>query len=186
MTQQDISLLYHRYQFLGHEFLTWLWYRMDTEKDSRTGGAAADGEDAPLGLTLGNRMVLENRSREGVVESITIRGDDAGLEEGLLALRKGAYVTEMNLQVQIGEQQWRLTLKGESLMVGGLKTPQTAKVEQQQDISGAVIEKLFLCEIALQRIDELFGLFTRIRLSPLWDQTETPSMRNWIEKTATQ
>jgi hypothetical protein len=180
MAQQDISLLYQRYQFIGWEFLTWLWYRMRTDGSE----VAAASDEEPLGLALGNRMVLENRSREGTVETITIRGDDAGLEEGLLALRKGAYVTEMNLQIELGEQLWRLTIKGENLSVGGLKTPPTAKVEALQEIEGAVLEKLFLIDMVLQRLDSLFAKFIKLRISPAWEHVEAPAIRQWVENSA--
>jgi len=43
------------------------------------------------------------------VETVTIKGDDAGLEEGLLALRKGAVVSEINLAYKSGEQEWSFT-----------------------------------------------------------------------------
>ena len=104
----DVAVSYNRYKFLGHEFLTWLWFLM--EKDP----SALKGLEPDLvSLEVGNRIVLENKIN-GSVESITIEGDDAGLEEGILALRKGAVVTEMNLHYQSGELKWQFTLKGES------------------------------------------------------------------------
>jgi len=30
----DVSVAYNRYKFLGHEFLTWLWFMIETDKDT--------------------------------------------------------------------------------------------------------------------------------------------------------
>ncbi len=79
----DVAIAYNRYRFLGNEFLTWLWYTLENHSSQLV------EIDADLSaLEIGNRMVLENRRNEGL-ETITIKGDDAGLEEGLLALKKG-------------------------------------------------------------------------------------------------
>ena len=73
----DVAIAYNRYRFLGNEFLTWLWYTLENHS------AQLSEIDADLSaLQIGNRMVVENRRNEGL-ETITIKGDDAGLEEGL-------------------------------------------------------------------------------------------------------
>ena len=90
----DISVAYNRYKFLGDEFLTWLWFSMEKDHDRWSAP-----ENEPFSIDIGNRIVLENRINEAV-ESITIKGDDAGLEEGILSLKKGCSGngTEFNLQ----------------------------------------------------------------------------------------
>ncbi len=88
--------------FLGHEFLTWLWFVVENDHEK-----IEKLDLDPVYLETGNRIVLENR-REGTVESITIKGDDAGLEEGVMALSKGASVKEINLSCKIGEQEWQV------------------------------------------------------------------------------
>ena len=105
----DIAVSYNRYKFIGYEFLTWLWFTI--EKNSQH-----------INITIGNRIVLENRSQSSL-EKITITGDDAGLEEGILSLRKGALVTELNLIYQEDDNKWQFSLKGESLSISGFKLP---------------------------------------------------------------
>ena len=87
----DVAVAYNRYRFLGNEFMTWLWFMIDTRQDQLS--KFADGLTA---LEVGNRIDLENRQDEKV-ERVTIRGDDADLKEGYLALKKGALVTDINL-----------------------------------------------------------------------------------------
>jgi hypothetical protein len=170
----DVSVSYNRYKFLGEEFLTWLWFVIEED-------AALLSELEPDGahLTIGNRIVLENR-HQNTVESITIKGDDAGLEEGVISLKKGAVVTEMNLSYTSGENQWVFNLKGESLSFSGLKPPETALIDRKEDIEGAVLEKIFLFDKIIHFIDAVFGQFIRLRISNAWQEKVVPRMRAWI------
>jgi hypothetical protein len=115
----DVAVAYNRYKFIGNEFLTWLWFTIET--NHRFFNTL---DETITSLNLGNRMVLEN-SINDASEIITIKGDDAGLEEGLLSLRKGAVVVEMNISYKTENQEWKFTLKGESLSFSGLKVPET-------------------------------------------------------------
>jgi len=170
----DVSVSYNRYKFIGYEFLTWLWFIIENEPERLP--AAAQNIDS---LTIGNRMVIEKRRKEDVLEAITIKGDDAGLEEGVLALRKGAVVTEMNLVQTMGEHVWSFNLKGESLNISSLKTPPVAPVENGDDMEGAVIEKTYLYEQVLTFIHNLFKIFIKNRVSDSWPKTVN-HMKKWI------
>jgi len=174
----DASVAYNRYKFLGHEFLTWLWYMIEMDKEKLM-DPSAELED----MFIGNRVVLENSSHNRD-EVITIKGDGAGLEEGVIALQKGAKVTEINLVVRAGENEWRFNLKGESLNLSSLKTPETARVEQAEDVEGAVLEKIYLYEKAVDLTGHLYRLFIHSRLSPEWDQTVVKNISRWISRTA--
>lgn len=81
----DVAVSYNRFKFLGHEFLTWLWYSIENEPD-----ILKNSENESVSLEIGNRIVLENRIGDSM-ETITIKGDDAGLEEGMLSLEKGLW-----------------------------------------------------------------------------------------------
>jgi hypothetical protein len=128
-------------------------------------------------------MVLENRHSEGL-ETITIKGDDAGLEEGLLALKKGALVTEMNLIYRSGDNTWQFNLKGESLNISSFKTPETGGTETKEDIEGAVLEKIFLYEKVILFIESAYRHFVRLRISENWKKNIITQMRQWIYKTS--
>ena len=170
----DVSVSYNRYRFLGNEFLTWLWFVI--EKDQ---GKITRPEQEMVSLEIGNRIVLEN-DRKDAVESITIKGDDAGLEEGILALRKGAVVTELNLFYKVGDQAWHFTIKGESLNMASLKVPDTGGIESRKDLEGAVIEKAYLYNEAIRLVDNLFKEFIKGRVSDDWNSKIVPLVRQWI------
>ena len=75
----DVAVAYNRYKFLGEEFLTWLWYGI--EKDQNL---FKNFDQGFVALEVGNRIVFENRRKESAAR-ITIQGEGAGLEEGVLA-----------------------------------------------------------------------------------------------------
>jgi len=170
----DVSVSYNRYRFLGYEFLTWLWFVIEKDQGKITGP-----EQKMVSLEIGNRIVLEN-DRKDAVESITIKGDDAGLEEGILALRKGAVVTELNLFYKVGDQAWHFTIKGESLNMASLKVPDTGGIESRKDLEGAVIEKAYLYNEAIRLVDNLFKEFIKGRVSDDWNTKIVPLVRQWI------
>jgi hypothetical protein len=172
----DVAIAYNRYRFLGNEFLTWLWYMLENRS------AQLVEIDADLSsLEIGNRMVLENGRSEGL-ETITIKGDDAGLEEGLLALKKGALVTEMNLIYRSGDNTWQFNLKGESLNISSFKTPETAVTQTKEDIEGAVLEKIYLYEKLIVFVEGVFRHFVRLRVSEEWDKNVITQLKQWINK----
>jgi hypothetical protein len=167
---RDISVSYNRYKFLGNEFLTWIWFQSEKNSDEMLEG---------LSIEIGNRIVIENRIKDAV-ESVIIKGDEAGLEEGILALRKGAVVTEINLVLKETDQEWRFTLKGESLGFSGLKTPETGAAGNGDDREGALLEKAFLYQKAAETVDNLFIRFVRLRLSTEWEEATVPLLTKWI------
>ena len=127
-------------------------------------------------------MVLENRWSNGV-ETITIKGDSAGLEEAKLALSKGAAVTDINLIYKSGDLQWHFSLKGESLSFSGLKLPETGSIEESDELEATVIDKIYLYEKPFTFIDQLYRLFVQLRLSNRWKQTVS-EMKKWVQNTS--
>ncbi len=171
----DVSVSYHRFRFLGGEFLTWLWYAIENGDGRLPAGSTEQGA-----LAVGNRMVLENHSHEAP-EVVTIKGDDAGLEEARMALRKGALVVEMNLLYRDGDQEWRFNLKGESLAITNLKPPETGAVTSPEETEGALLERVYLCERVTDLLDALYRHFIHIRVSDAWKTETVPVLKQWIQ-----
>ena len=170
----DVAVAYNRYKFLGEEFLTWLWFVIDQNP------AILRKTDPDLtSLEIGNRMVLLKRHKKAV-EKITVRGENAGLEEAMLALQKGALVAELNLVYRSAELKWQFTLKGESLNLSSVKTPKIAPPQGPEDMEGLVLEKIFLYDKILQFLEKLYKTFIKIRLSTHWHNRETSLMKKWF------
>ena len=124
-------------------------------------------------------MVLEN-TKNHAKETVAIKGDDANLEEGRLALKKGAVVTELHLAYKADSQNWQFSIKGESLNISNLKLPETGPMESQDEIEGLVLEKIYLVEQIVSSFNTLFACFVKLRLSPDWINQIKPQMNKWV------
>lgn len=169
----DIAVAYNRYKFLGNEFLTWLWFMIETDQKQ-----LRRYDPDLVSLNIGSRLVLEN-THNNAKETVTIKGEDANLEEGLLALTKGAVVTEMHLSYKTGAQHWQFGFKGESLNISNLKLPETGPVETPEDLEGVVIEKAYLVEKVIEFINTLFSHFVKLRVSNNWRNQTVSQIRKW-------
>jgi len=171
----DISIAYNRYKYLGHEFLTWLWFMIENEPEK----IKAEGNRSVL-LDMGSRLVLENSRREAI-ETITIKGNESELEEGRLAVSNGAVVTEMSLLCRLNDRLWTFTLKGESLDLSGLKIPENEKSENADDLEGTILLRMASYEAIIDFIHRLFKQFLKLRVSDQWTKKTVPGIREWAE-----
>jgi hypothetical protein len=170
----DVAVAYNRYKYLGNEFLTWLWFMIETDKP-----ALSFPDSETTDLSIGGRIVLEN-SRHNRDETITIKGDGAGLEEGVIALQKGAVVTEVALVAKTPELEWRFSVKGESLSITSLKPPEKPVEERSEDLEEKVLARMEHVELAASLLDHLFRQFVHVRVGPQWEKSLVPAMRKWI------
>jgi hypothetical protein len=131
-------------------------------------------------VAVGNRIVVENRFGDST-EIVTIKGNDAGLEEAYLALKKGALITEMNLLCTMEDYQWQFSIKGESLNISSLKTPETAVTENRQDLESAVLEKIYLVQKVTNLLEGLYATFIKKRITDDWTKVTVPEMIQWIQ-----
>jgi hypothetical protein len=171
----DVAIAYRHYQFLGNEFLTWLWFMIETDQNQ-----LRQYDPDLVSLNIGSRLVLEN-TRNNNKETVTIKGDDANLEEGLVALKKGAVVTEMHLSYKAVGQHWLFSLKGESLNISNLKLPETGPVETPDDIEGVVLEKIYLLEKVIGLVNHLFSHFVKLRVSDAWRNQTVSQIHKWAK-----
>lgn len=173
----DVAVAYNRYKFLGDEFLTWLWFIIEQDQHILK---KVDSE--LVSLEVGNRIVLENHKKESG-ERITIKGDSASLEEAILALKKGAMVSELNLTYTSGDLKWQFTLKGESLNISSLKTPHVGLPQTNEDIEGVVLEKTYLYERIVRLLENLYAYFIKVRVSNNWQNKVVPRIHKWLTST---
>lgn len=173
----DIATAYNKYSFLGNEFLTWIWFLIEQDQDI----AAIIESQEPVCLEVGNSIVLENNLGDKSKEKITIKGDKAGLEEGTTALKKGAFVTELNLLCKMGsEEEYKFTIKGESFNITGLKTPVGQTSKSEDELEGMILEKTFLLLKVTGVIDTLFLKYIEKRISDDWKTKGLQEINNWI------
>jgi len=170
----DVVVSYNRYKFLGHEFLTWLWFVIENEQSS-----IKQSLPQPALIQIGNRIKLENHRNKNL-ETITIKGDEAGLEEGILALRKGALVTELNIIYETKNIVSQFNIRGESLNIGNLKTQIDGPLEKKEDIEERVLEKADQYNEAIQLVENLYKNFIRLRVLIDWEKKTAIKIKHWI------
>jgi len=167
----DASISYYRYAFLGCEFLTWVWFSIST---SSINNILKKGDS----LEIGKKIVLERKFNDSI-EKITIKGKDADLEEGMVSLKKGAIVKEINLLYTSAEKEWFFTITGENLNLLNIKTPDIGFIETKNDVEGITIEKIYLFNVICFLIDDLYKYFIKIRVSDKWKPVVS-DIREWI------
>ena len=168
----DVSLTYYRYGFLGDEFLTWLWFYIVNNDQDKLFDNKKDF------LEIGSKVVLERKANDAV-EKVIIKGKDAGLEEGIISLKKGAVVKELNLLYKKEDKVWSFTVTGENMGLSNLKTPDIGFIESKKDVDGVVIEKIFLYDSIYILIDSLYKKFLKLRVSAGWIEVVS-DMNKWI------
>ena len=171
----DLSVAYSRYRFLGDEFLTWLWYLIETNQD-----AFRSADPDCTALEIGNRVALENRKGKSI-ERITIKGDDAGLEEGKLALKKGALVTELAMVFKTGNHEWQFSIKGESLNVSNLRAPGPTLPQSPEEMEPFLLDNNQQFYKIIDFIDKIYKFFIRERISKIWSSKTTPALKKWVK-----
>ncbi|MDO9515047.1 MAG: recombination-associated protein RdgC [Syntrophales bacterium] len=157
----------------GREFLTWLWFKSEERGGSVMIPGTGDAEVIFL-----QKIVLESGEGE-YSETVACRGLHADLEEGKSALRKGKKVTEARIQVGAGNDRFEFTFKADTFSFQSLRLPVPTDVDEE-DRDGKILERIYLTEVAMKTMEQLFALFLEKRLSPEWESGELPLMKKWL------
>jgi hypothetical protein len=157
--------------FLGNEYLLWLWYQLDDESDTI---ALADGSQAALMLT--RTLVLE--CPRGQTGRETINSDaPTRLPESRRALQSGKLPRKTGLTVSRHDQQYELTLSAESLAVSGARLPAPEATEERARLEERVTQLRHL----LETLDLLYDAFAAKRASDAWNK-ELARMQKWLKR----
>lgn len=173
----DIATAYNKFQFLGYEFLLWLWYTSEKEPEviSRVAGVNRSVE-----VTVGNSITIEIQGG-GYPERITIKGEDAGFEEAFLAINKGGSIVQINLVFKIENEEFRFTLNGDDFSVRNLKCPPSeTSPSTEYEIEGAILEKWFLNSEVFGCLDSLYDHFITIRLTDELRKDLVSKIGQWV------
>lgn len=173
----DIAVAYNKYKFIGYEFLTWIWYL--TENDYSL--IETTCPEIKM-FFIDNKIVIENFKEESS-EKITINGDNANLDEGALALRKGSLVTEMKIQLKTSEDKdFKFTIKGESLDISGFGILKHKFSDSPDEVEASVIEKTYFIQVLTSIVDKLFAKYVNLRISDTWKNQELTKLSQWVNQ----
>ena len=161
---------------LGQEFLTWLWFRSETQPMG-----FKDKEGVPFSMNLEQRIVVQGGEGDSL-ETASVSGSLSQLREVRLGLRTGKKVTRALVRFEREELAWQTTIKAEDFSLGSFKTPKVER-EEDDDPDAAFLEKMYLMELCLGLFDACYKQFLDIRLSSLWDK-EVQDMSAWMSQQA--
>lgn len=158
---------------LGQEFLTWLWYRSDSNPQAFT-----DTDGTPFSVSLEQRITVEGGQGEER-ETTAVSGALSPLREARVGLATGKKVTRALLLVSKEEMNFSVTLKAESFAMGSMKTPKVEKPEEDDDPDAVFLEKIFLMETGVRLLDCLYKSFLEIRLDEEAWAKEVANIHSW-------
>jgi hypothetical protein len=157
--------------FLGNEFLLWLWFVLETAGDT-----IRLGDESNVAVMLGRSLVLDC-PRE-VSGNETIRSDaPTKLPEARRAIQAGKLPRQTGMILVRHDQQYELTLQAETFAVSGAKLP---TIDEKDDRIRRE-ERIGQIRHLIETVDLLFDAFLKRRLTTDWPQ-ELRSMQRWLER----
>lgn len=157
--------------FLGNEFLAWLWFVVEERGDSLK--LRDDSEAAVLPVRT---LTLECPAGETGKETITSDAPTR-LPEARRALQSGKLPRKMGFIVSRHDQQYEFTLSAETLAVSGLKLP--APEGDNERVRDE--ERIGYLRDFLETLDLMFDAFLAVRAADGWT-AELDRMRNWLNR----
>ncbi|MBI5143341.1 MAG: hypothetical protein HZA20_14295 [Nitrospirae bacterium] len=172
----DALELLKKKEFLGREFLTWLWHKIDS-----AGGEFLLPGGAMIRMWVGNRVMLVS-DPDSVDASVVCWSEDAGLREARFALAEGKKIAEARLHYEADGEEWAFTLEAARLDLKSLKTPSTKREDGEDDAEplALLLEKILLVQRAFNTLDGLARLFINARASERWVADEMPALTAWV------
>lgn len=167
--------------WLGPEFLTWLWWRAGvTPEFAEIAGVAGGGRAGPKrdGTTLFVHVdeFLELRGERAAARRTSLRAGMPGASaEGKVALRHGKVVTAARLLFARGEEETALTLKAEDLDLSAVKLPSIDSADAEERLSSS----LTAARRVYEDLDLLYRTFLEVRCGDRWE-AEVRTMRAWV------
>jgi hypothetical protein len=156
--------------FLGNEFLLWLWFILETESDS-----IALGDGSAVDVMLARNLVLECPRGQTGKQSITSDAP-ARLPEAHRAIQAGKLPRKAGLTLVRHERQYELTLHAETLAVSSAKLPAPEAEEERARQE----ERVTVLRDLVETLDLLYDVFCRMRTSGGWSK-ELAKIKRWLQ-----
>jgi hypothetical protein len=156
--------------FLGNEFLLWLWH----EADHRSGTVVTEAAGE---VTLFIDKSLDLDCAYGQTGRDSLRGDGpTRMPEAKDALRSGKLPRKAGLVLDAFKQQFSLTLNAELLSFGTAKLPE---IEDAESSRAVFEERIALLRDLCKAVDGLFETFLKSRASSAWEG-QVSGIRKWV------
>ena len=158
--------------FLGQEFLTWLWFRIETD-----GGEFTLSRERVVGVSMDDLLQFAPRDDEETSQVLK-KGIPSRTAEARVSLQQGHRLAKARLAIACDQRVWSVTLDGATMSLGSVKLPEDDEeaTSAEEKTEERVSNLLDLQEIAA----ELYGLFLRERLAPDYHATGAERQAQWM------
>ncbi|MCR9248608.1 MAG: hypothetical protein NXI31_26575 [bacterium] len=158
--------------FLGEEFLTWLWYRWETD-----GGEYDLSAGRRIGIALDDFLAFGAPSEDETEQTLR-RGLPTRTPQARSALRQGRRLKKAKLILADGSRQWVATLDASTMTLSGVRLPEDAEdVESPQDrTADRAANWLAIYEMVMA----VYGQFLRERLRNDYRESDGEKQANWM------
>jgi hypothetical protein len=157
--------------FLGNEYLLWLWFMLDAESDTIPLG---DGSEAAV--MLARTLVLECPRGQTGRETIVSDGPTR-LPEARRAVQAGKLPRKVGVVVVRQDHQYELTLQAETLAVSGARLPAPDAADERARLEERVTQLRHLMET----LDLMYDAFSKHRAGDDWVK-ELARMQKWLAR----
>ena len=158
------------YDYLGNEFLLWLWWQMATRSDTFP---LSDGTE--VSGMFARSLSLDCPMGENGKESISSESPVA-LPEANLAIRMGKLPRKAGLTLVRDGEQFDLTLKAETFSIGSARISQTGDDVAMRDS----IDRIESVRQLAETTDLLYEVFCNVRFSKAWSAS-LKKMLKWLQ-----
>lgn len=158
--------------FIGNEFLLWLWYYTDVESDT-----IKLADDSEVTLMLARTLNLECPRGVTGHETISHEGPTR-LPEARRAIQSGKLPRKVGLTLVRHGEQYELTLHAETLGVGGAKLPPP---DEGADARGKLDDRANQLRALIETLDLLYNAFGEKRFGKEWE-AELAGMQKWLKR----
>lgn len=163
--------LVEQYEFLGKEFLTYLWYLCDA-----TSGTITFEDGTTIELSVGNSICLE--SEYGDVKKSTLKGDHPAISvEAKTSLSEGKQLAKARFEATIDNIEWKFTLDGKTLDLSSVQIPKVSAPSEES----ILVYRLRAFDFFYGVVDNLFSKFLEIRTNNSSWEREVAKISKWIE-----
>lgn len=156
------------YDYLGNEFLLWLWWHYETKSDT-----IELADDSIVSGMFARTLTLNCPLGESGKETISSESPVV-LPEATLAIRSGKLPRRAGLMMVRNDEQFDLTLQAEEFTVGA------ARITQIGDEPGLDREdRINSLRQLSETLDLLFEAFCKIRIGSGW-KSELNNIQKWL------
>ncbi|MCA8944090.1 MAG: hypothetical protein KDB80_16115 [Planctomycetes bacterium] len=158
--------------FLGEEFLTWLWFRLETE-----GGDFDIDGGRSVGISFDDYLRLAPAGEQETTQTLRA-GTPTRTAEARAGLQNGRRLQEAKLVTALGELQWQFVLDGTTMTLRSIKLP-----DDDPELGGPEEksrERAANFVLIHEIVEQVYAQFLRLRLQPSYLQQEAEAQANWM------